>query len=179
MLLWNCPCNYQHPPPPTQGPKGNVALGGKESSTQSVTLILLAFLAVDVNFVVFCRKKKKIATLPEYTASEHFSCLPISHSTSPPWPTHNSSRTHIHCRVRSGYKMKYLFPPNTTPFQIMDNEARSVITEGVWKVNYWNNLKNSGDCNEYNSLYSCQNHSECDKHLTFANPDAAPKEVSY
>lgn len=173
MLLWNFPCNY----PLKQGPKGNVALGGKESSTQSVTLILLAFLAVDVNFC--CFSWKKIGTLPEYTASEHFSCLPISHSTSPPLPTHNSWRKYILCRVRSGYKMNYLFPPNTTPFQIMDNEARSVITEGVWKVNHWNNLKNSGDCNEYNSLYSCQNHLECDKHLTFVNPDAAPKEVSY
>lgn len=29
--------------------------------------------------------------------------------------------------------------------QIMDNEARSVITKGVWKGNYWTNLKNGGD----------------------------------
>lgn len=50
------------PLPPLRAQKATWHLG-KESSTQSVTLILLAFLAVDVNFVVFCREKKKNCNL--------------------------------------------------------------------------------------------------------------------
>lgn len=51
----------------------------------------------------------------------------------------------------------------------MDNEAGSVITAGIWKGNYWNNLKNSGDGSTTNSRYSYESHLKYNKHLCLQN----------